>query len=162
MVPKTKEWSKVLQRPGFKVSILEIANRSWETKVGICFKPPGEALQLNADECAPEVLTPADLLDRVPVGRGSTILCTHDLSESKDRLMWTTKDTVQKHTAMSQDQFKNAPKYFQQDRSIYFMVPFKKQIKILKILPLSLAWVNGLICFNPLKLICCNLNFQRW
>ena len=43
--------------------------------------------------------------------------------------MWTTKDTVQKHTAMSQDQFKNAPKYFQQDRSIYFMVPFNKQNK---------------------------------
>lgn len=68
-----------------------------------------------------------------------TILCTHDLSESKDRLIWTAKDTVQKHTAMSQDQFKNAPKYFQQDRSIDFMVSFKKQIKILKILPLSLA-----------------------
>lgn len=165
MVPKAKEWSKVLQRPSFKGSILEIANRSWETKTGICFKSPGEALsatesaktiqkkkkifQLNADECVPEVLAPADLLDMVPVGRGSTIPCTHDLSESKDRLIGTAKDTVQRHTAMSQDQFKKAPKYFQQDRSIHFTVPFKKQIKILKILPLSLAWVNGLICFNP-------------
>ena len=95
--------------------------------------------QLNADECVPEVLTPADLLDMVPVGRGSTIPCTHDLSESKDRLIGTAKDTVQRHTAMSQDQFKKAPKYFQHDRSVHFMVPFKKQIKILKILPLSLA-----------------------
>ena len=103
-VPSTKEWSKVLQRPSFKISKLEAANRSWEIKTGICFKSLGKLFplkrvqrpfkknlsiveQLNADEWAPEVLTPADLLDVILFQGVSTILCyvLTDPPESKER-----------------------------------------------------------------------------
>lgn len=165
MVPSTKEWSKVLNRCSFKVSIVEVANRIWETKIGICFKPFGKLFftqesantiknlsiveQLNADECAPAMLAQADLLDVVLFWGVSTMLWTHDLPESKNRLPL--KDTDSKrHSSETYScetrSVKKCSKIFSNERNPSFWwlhlkqkTKNKKKRKILTILPLSLT-----------------------
>lgn len=100
--------------------------------------------QLNADECVPKVLTPADLLDIWYCLGESARCCVLMINQrpqtgcSPKIQIW--KCTIQKHMTVSQDQFKNAPKYFQRDETIYMAVTFNKTTKILTVLPPSLSW----------------------
>ena len=169
----------MLNRSSFKVSIFEAAKRIWETKIGICFRSSGKLLhlkrvqtpqknlsvveQLNADERAPEVLTPADLLDLVLFWGVSTcciLLTCQSPRTGRSPKTWAAEDTVQKHSCESQPTQK-CPKifskgwnhvfgsYFQQNKNLYDTASI-----------LDLTCNDPNVCVAP-KLICWNLDLQK-
>lgn len=102
--------------------------------------------QLNADERAPEVLTPADLLNLLLSGAHAVYFGPARGQGQAAAQIHEQQKTQFRNTAVSQDQLKNVPKYFQRWNHVFGSYFQQKSLWYCLYPWFDLLWAKCLCC----------------